>query len=297
MDFYAVLGVILGLVFMYYVLGQIASSLTSWIGSLLQLSARELRFGLADLLGDSGKFEDLLNHPWMEVLRPKKAKWFNKNSKPLEVNWIPAETFSTILADVLAPKEPGEDLLAGIIKTVALLPPGQAKTQLGTLVTMGVQSIEDFKTNVETWFNDAMRGVSQVYAERMRRIVVLVSFILVMVGNLDSIAISEALWQAPATRELVVSIANAQVSAIEEAESAAPDFEDIPVLVEEFEAAGVPLLWKADSMPDSFESWVLKALGLCLSWGAAALGSSFWYDILKRLRGGDVVIRAKGKST
>jgi hypothetical protein len=297
MDFYAVLGVIFGLVFMYYVLSQIASSLTSWIGKLLQLSARELRTGLADLLGDSGKFEDLLDHPWMEVLRPKTAKWFNKNSKPLEVNWIPAETFSAILADVLAPKEPGEDLLAGIIKTVAMLPPGKAKTQLGTLVTMGVQSIEDFTNNVETWFNDAMRGVSQVYSERMRRIVILVSFILVMVGNLDSIAISGALWQAPATRELVVSIANAQVSAIEEDETAAPDFEDIPTLVEEFEAAGVPLLWSVDTMPGSFEGWVLKGLGLILTWGAAALGSSFWYDILKRLRGSNLVVSGKGKST
>ena len=104
---------------------------------------------------------------------------------------------------MLSPKDPEDGPLGGIIKTIALLPAGKAKTQLGTLVTMGVKSVEDFQTNVETWFNDAMRGVSQVYAERMRRIVVLISFVLVMAGNLDTIAIAEALWQAPATRELV----------------------------------------------------------------------------------------------
>ena len=292
MDFYAVLGVIFGLVFLYYVLSQIASSVTSWIGKMLQLSAQELRAGLSDLLGDSGMFEELMGHPWMEVLRPKAARWFSKSSRSLEVDWIPPETFANILSDVLAPKDPEDDLLGGIIKTVAMLPPGKAKTQLGTLVTMGVESIEDFHTNVMTWFNDAMRGVSQVYAERMRRIVILIAFLLVAVGNLDSIAIGEALWCAPATRELVVSIVNAQVDAIEQDEDAAPDFEDIPVLVEEFEAAGVPLLWNADTIPTTAEGWMTKLLGLALTWGAAALGSSFWYDILKRIRG----VNSRGNS-
>jgi hypothetical protein len=285
MDFYAVLGVIFGLVFMYYVLSQIASSVTSWIGKMLQLSAQELRAGLSDLLDDSGKFDEVMEHPWMEVLRPKAAKWFSKGTKTLEVDWIPPETFARILSDVLAPKDPEDDPLAGIIKTVAMLPEGKAKTQMGTLVTMGVQRIEDFQTNLVNWFNDAMRGVSQVYTQRMRRIVILIAFLLVAAGNLDSIAVGEALWRAPATRELVVSIVNARVDAIEQDEEAAPDFEDIPALVEEFEAAGVPLLWTEDKLPTTAEDWMSKLLGLTLTWGAASLGSSFWYDILKRLRG------------
>lgn len=285
MDFYAILGVAFGLVFMYYVLSQIASSITSWIGGIFQLSARELQAGLSDLLGDSGKLDELMNHPWMDVLRPKAANLLNKGSKPREVDWIPPATFAKILSDVLAPKEPGEDLLSGIVKTVALLPPGKAKTQLGTLMTMGVQSIEDFQNNVVTWFNDAMRGVSQVYTQRIRRIVILISFVMVAVGNLDTIEIGKALWLAPATRELVVSIASAQVDAIEEDEEAAPDFGDIPTFVEEFEAAGVPMLWRAENMPEGAEAWLLKILGLALTWGAASMGSSFWYDLLKRIRG------------
>jgi hypothetical protein len=285
MDFYAILGVAFGLVFMYYVLSQIASSITSWIGDILQLSAQELRVGLSDLLGDSGKFEELMEHPWMEVLRPKAAKWFNKGTKSLEVNWIPPETFAKILSDILAPKEPNEDLLSGIIKTVAVLPPGKAKTQLGTIMTMGVESIEDFQKNVVTWFNDAMNGVSQVYTQRVRRIVILISFLMVAVGNLDSIAIGKALWQAPATRELVVTIASARMDAIEEDEEAAPDFGDIPTFVEGFEAAGVPMLWQVENLPADAEGWALKILGLALTWAAASMGSSFWYDILKRIRG------------
>ena len=285
MDFYAILGVAFGLIFMFYVLSQIASSITSWIGGILQLSAQELRAGISELLGDSGKVDELMGHPWMEVLRPKAANWFNKGSKKREVDWIPPETFAKILSDVLAPKEPGEDLLSGIIKTVAMLPPGKAKDQLGTLMTMGVEKIEDFQNNVVVWFNDAMRGVSQVYTQRVRRIVVLIAFVLVAVGNMDSIAIGKALWQAPATRELVVSIASAQVDAIEQDEEAAPDFGDIPLYVEEFEAAGVPMLWRAEHLPEDAGGWALKILGLSLTWAAASMGSSFWYDLLKRIRG------------
>jgi hypothetical protein len=285
MDFYAILGVAFGLVFMYYVLSQIASSITSWIGGILQIGAQELRVGLSDLLGDSGKLEDLMNHPWMEVLRPKAAKWFNKGTVTREVDWIPPETFAKILSDVLAPKEPGEDLLSGIIKTVALLPPGKAKTQLGIVMSMGVQNIQDFQNNVVNWFNDAMNGVSKVYTQRIRRIVVLISFLMVAAGNLDSIAIGKALWQAPATRELVVSIAAARMDAIEEDAEVAPDFGDIPTFVEEFEAAGVPMLWRAENIPGNGEAWMLKILGLILTWAAASMGSSFWYDILKRIRG------------
>jgi hypothetical protein len=285
MDFYAILGVAFGLVFMYYVLSQIASSITSWVGKILQISAQELRIGLSDLLGDSGKFDDLMEHPWMEVLRPKAAKWFSKGTKTLEVDWIPPETFAKILSDVLAPKEPGEDLLSGIIKTVAMLPPGKAKTQLGAIMTMGVQNIEGFQKNVVTWFNDAMNGVSQVYTQRIHRIVILISFVMVAAGNLDSIAIGKALWQAPATRELVVSIASARMDAIEEDEEAAPDFSDISTFIEEFEAAGVPMLWRAENIPTDAEGWGLKILGLVLTGAAASMGSSFWYDILKRIRG------------
>lgn len=285
MDFYAILGVAFGLVFMYYVLSQIASSITSWVGEILQISAQELRIGLSDLLGDSGKFEEMMEHPWVEVLRPKAAKWFSTGTRSLEVDWIPPETFAKILSDVLTPKEPGEDPLSGIIKTVAMLPPGKAKTQLGTIMTMGVQSIEDFQQNVVTWFNDAMNGVSQVYTQRIRRIVVLISFVMVAAGNLDSIAIGKALWQAPATRELVVTIASARMDAIEEDEEAAPDYGDIPTFIEEFEAAGIPMLWRAENLPADAEGWALKILGLALTWGAASMGSSFWYDILKRIRG------------
>jgi hypothetical protein len=166
-----------------------------------------------------------------------------------------------------------------------MLPPGKAKTQLGAIMTMGVQNIEDFQKNVVTWFNDAMNGVSQVYTQRVHRIVILVSFVMVAVGNLDSIAIGKALWQAPVTREIVVAIASARMDAIEADEEAEPDFGDIPTFVEEFESAGVPMLWRAENLPADTQGWALKILGLVLTWAAASMGSTFWYDILKRIRG------------
>ncbi len=289
MDFPAVFEVILGLLFIFYVLSQISSSLTSWLSRLFEMEAKELRAGLRALLGDSQKFNELMTHPWIEMLRPKQVMLSGK-TKEKQVKWIPPETFAKVLADILRPPQEGEltlpqEWIKGIRSTIGQLPEGKAKAHLEKLAGQGVQTIEDFQKNVQDWFNDAMRSVSDVYKQRAQLIVILFAFAFTILGNIDSIAITKALWQAPTARAIVVTMVNEQISAQEADAAGTPEFGDVPRLLDTLKVAGVPLLWGQENVPQTAEGWGAKLLGLLLTGLAASQGSTFWYDLLKRLRG------------
>ena len=45
----------------------------------------------------------------------------------------------------------------------------------------------------------------------------------------------------------------------------------------------IPVTWLQAPLPEDTAGWVLKVAGLVITTVAAAQGSSFWYDILKKI--------------
>lgn len=279
MTFSAVLEVGLGLTLVYYVLGLIVSWITSDIAKWTELRAEDLEEGLRDLLADSGRLEELMEHPWIKNLRPRRLRLLRGGTKTYRVERIPASTFTLALFDVLVPSKKGldrADPLKEIRSTVESLPEGKTRNALLGLINTGVTDLETARGLVEGWFDDAMNNVSMVYRQHARRIVISVALVTTLVTGVDSIAVVSNLWSESALRSAVSD----RASEFAEEEHAG----DVQAVLSELEEMQIPILWDADALPENTAGWVLKVFGLFLTWLAVSQGSSFWYDVLKRAK-------------
>lgn len=290
MTFSTVLEVGLGLILIYYVLSLIVSSITTKILEWTEMGAKDLEVGLRDLLEESGKMEEFMGHPWIENLKPKRWRLLG-GIKTCSVDHIPASTFALTLFDILVPGEKGSDPsgpLSEIREVIEALPEGRTRTALLGFINSGVGELEAARKLVENWFDDTMNSISLLYKQHARRIAVIVALVVTVAAGADSIEIANTLWQEPALRAVIAAKADKFVE--EEPKG------DISALLSEFEESKIPILWDPDTLPNDAAGWAWKVFGLFLTWVAASQGSSFWYDLLKRIRPAPAVSTATGSA-
>ena len=282
MSISVVIEVGIGLILTYYILGLIASGLTRLLTDFMQLRAKDLETRLREVLEDSGKYEDLMLHPWVQNLRPKVVTLIGEN-KTRKLASLPKETFAKTFLDVIAPGEDGMGTVDDIRNAIQMLPAGKAKSQFLGLVNQGVEDINQARTNLEDWFDDIMINVSSIFGQHARRIVLAFSFMIVFLGNVDSIAIASTLWNAPAQRALATAAAD-QILAEDQVQ--VESIEQIEGLVGILESIQIPMFWTSTDLPQGLEAVAIKLAGLTITWIAASQGAPFWYDVLKRVRKG-----------
>lgn len=276
-----VLEVGLGLALVYYVLSLIVSYITSTIAEWTDLRAKDLEVGLKELIDDDSKRKAFLGHPLIKNLETRKARFLG-GIKPGSLEAIPAETFAEALLAIVAPgaKDPNpQKALADTRALIDSLPPDSAtrKALLG-LIDSGAQNLEEARKLIVGWFDDSMTKVSLLYKQHARHIAIIVALVVTIVTGVDSIAVAEYLWQEPSARAAVTTKVDEYLK--EEPQG------DVQAYISDLEELEIPILWDADTLPEPGDvaGWAWKIAGLLLTWVAAAQGSSFWYQILKRIR-------------
>lgn len=306
--------VILGLLFVYLLLSIVCTAANELVASLLKLRAKTLSTGISNLLKDggiTGLERDFYEHPLIKGLCKEKGK----------PSYIPPRTFAMALLNLIAPENTGGlDVVANIRIKVESLPDGSdlRKTLLILLDEAG-DSLEKFRGDVETWFNDSMDRVSGWYKRKAQFIVLILAITVTVLANADTIQIAKALSIDPELREALATQAqgfleqrtvaepnqvvkpNNQVvglssdansgSARLAAQTASSDLpsDRVQNALEELQQAGLSLGWK--TMPKGGE-WINKIIGLLLTALAASLGAPFWFDKLQKVAN----IRAAGAS-
>ncbi|MFT7584868.1 MAG: hypothetical protein ACI9EW_001291, partial [Cellvibrionaceae bacterium] len=99
----ATLEVILGMIFIFLLLSVICSTINEWISASLNLRAKTMQSGIRRLLEDpDGQYlaKQFYDHPLIKGL--------SRNNQKVLPSYIPAETFTTVLMDLLAPQEFGK---------------------------------------------------------------------------------------------------------------------------------------------------------------------------------------------
>jgi hypothetical protein len=190
---------------------------------------------------------------------------------------IPASSFALTLLDVLAPGEKS-DPMAELRSAIGDLPNGKAKDSLLSMINSGVQSLEDTRRLVEGWYDDAARNISLVFTQHARRIVIVLAAAITLLTGVDSVAIAQNLWEEPSRRAAVT----AQTDQFIQEQPGS----DIQSFLSSLEELNIPLLWNFNNLPDDVGGWGQKIAGLIITWVAISQGSSFWYDVLKKVRSG-----------
>lgn len=291
MSFPQVVEVVVGLVLVYYILGSIVSTLTQVISESLETRGVALETYLKKIAGE--RTVDLTNLPQIKSLRPiRYANWWNvfgAGTEEKRVEKIPVSTLVSAYFDLtgLSCKvEPAADELMAALNA---LPESEAKHAMLQWASQGVTRLEDLQQHATDYFGGILNQAQATFKARARSFVIILSLLLTLILGTDSIEIAKDLWNDAALRAAVAQVAN-QAASQQQVSGTTPTTNNLLPTVSTLLPIRVGW-WQTETFPagttaGGIVSYVaLKILGLLITAVAVSQGSSFWYDILKRITG------------
>jgi len=278
--------VVIGLIFVYYVLGSIVSLVTQWINESLETRGKALEKYLIKIVGDR-QLGDLVKFPQLQALRPIRYKnflsVFGAATEPKMIEKIPVATLVDAYFDfagLTANKELNPEQLTELINK---LPDSEGKQAFIQWINQGVTNVEDLRKRTGAYFTGLMDQASATFTSNARSFVIMLSLAVTLLLGTDSIQLARALWTNTELRILAVTKAEMVV----QQEGADATVDD---LLQELSDLTIKIGWWRTDLPAAGTTameWVwfvvLKILGLGLTVAAVSQGSSFWYDLLKKL--------------
>lgn len=288
MSFPQLLEVAVGLVVVYYILGAIVSFITQLINDAAQTRGKALQKYLQQALGD--KYLELKDLPQIKSLRPIRYKnWlgvFGSVTEPKMVEKIPAPVLVDAFFDVtgLSGKAGlnADELLAAINQ----LPESEGKQAVMKWVGQGVTDVNKLRDRTTAYLSGVLDQAGATFKANARSVVIILSILITLLFGTDSIQLARDLWGNAELR----AVAAAQANAVVQQQGADVSLDQ---LIDDLKAYSIQIgWWQTQSLPQGGNAgtWagfiLLKIIGLGLTALAVSQGSSFWYDLLKRLTGG-----------
>ena len=281
-----VLEVALGLIVIYYLLGSVVSLITQWINEALESRGKALQQYLIKIVGDQ-KIEDLKNLPQMQALRPIRYKGFmsvfGSVTEPKMIEKIPVATLVDSFFDIAGLTAKKEMDLLELAEVIDKLPDSEGKKAFISWINQGVTNIADLRTRTTAYFTGMMDQAAATFRARARSFVIILSIAVTLVFGTDSIQLAKTLWNNAELRAIAAAKAD-MVVAQEGADASLND------LIKELGDLSIKVGWWQTERPAAGATagdWILfvvfKALGLGITAAAVSQGSSFWYDLLKKL--------------
>jgi len=278
-----ILEVVIGIIFVYWLLSLISSSLNEIISRIFSMRARDLERGIRNLLEDPDGTELAKKFYDHSLIRGLKRKGKNPS-------YIPSRTFALALMDIITPADfkGGLKKFEEIKDIVAKIQVDKLKEAMLPLINKAEFRLNKVYENIEDWFNDAMESVSSWYKQKTQLIVILLALIISVAFNADTLMITNNFYEDAALRASVAAIAEEAIRQPVSPESE-PSLEKIKQYQEELLEVQLPLGWY--ETPKGIGDWVMKVLGLLLTTVAVSLGAPFWFDLLNKF----VSLRPTGK--
>ena len=294
-----ILEVAVGLIVVYYILGSVVSLVTQWINELFESRGKALEQYLVKLVGEHPEnkyLNDLVNLPQLQALRPIRYKGvlsiFSSATEPKKLEKIPVSTLVDAYFDVVGFTSKKELDLLQLAELVDKLPDSEGKKAFINWINQGVTTVSELRTRTTAYFTGLMDQAAATFRARARSFVILLSIGVTVLFGTDTIQLAKALLTSAELR----AIATAQANAVVAREGANADLSG---LLKDLSAFSMQIgWWQTQQFPQSsaWQDWtgfiLLKVLGLGITAAAVSQGSSFWYDLLKK-----IVSPAKGGSS
>jgi len=289
MTFSQVLEVAIGLMLIYYVLGSLISLVTQWMNEAFETRGKSLESHLMKIVGNN-QVGDFVKIPQLDALRPiRYKKWhgfLTSSTEPKMLEKIPVATLVDAYFDFAGLTANTEISADGLKNILMSLPRSEGKTAVIKWFNQGVTNIEDLRKRTTAYFGGVMDQAAATFKSRARSFVIMLSLLVTLVLGTDSIQLAQRLWTNTSLRALTV--AKAEMIVQEEGTNASAD--DLLKQLDELDIISPG--WWVTELPapgSSASQWmsfiVLKILGLGLTATAVSQGSSFWYDLLKKVTG------------
>lgn len=304
MSIFAILDLVIGLIFIYFLLSLACSAVQEIISSILRLRPKVLNRWIRDTFSKGNIGEAILKHKLIDGL----------TAKGRMAAYIPSDKFSRVLLDIIHHRQFGDkpytiDSLRQAITATDLLD-ADFKRSLLQSIAEAQGEVTRVRYEVQAWFDQAMERVSGTYKKKVQTIILCISVVLTGLLNADTIELARYLYENPSVRqsladraeqiahdstyrELVNKIKQAEQDTLRPWKNAKEAVENInknvaqlKTIKAELDATRLPLGWK-----NKPQNWIIKILGLMFTALAVSLGAPFWFDMLNKL----VNLRSVGK--
>jgi hypothetical protein len=261
----------IGLVFIYFLLSVICTTINDFISQMLNWRSQSLREGVRNLLGDDQVMSKVWNHSLVQGMTGRAGA---------EPTYIPSNTFALALFDVMAPAEGQPSGLDKVRSAALKMPDNSARQALVSFVDAADSKMDAARKNVADWFDAAMYQVSAAYKQKMQVLAFVTALIITTLLGVDTLAIANTLYREPAVRAAVANAAQASQASTQVSGDVK---QNVQAAVQSLEVLGIPLGW--GKLPADFLGWASRFAGILLTAAAASFGSPFWYDLLRNLLG------------
>ncbi len=209
--FLEILDLIIGLIFIFFILSIAASSAVESISRWRNMRARNLQKWVLDSFDHevgSKTFGQLIQeHSLIQ-------KMTLKDRKP---SYIPPEVFSQVLLDIVHSQDEQQiktytpERLKAAIEKTALLPEDLKRTFLQKMEDTE-NNVEELKTYISGWFDQSMQRVGGRYKKFAQRIIWIISIALAVGLNVDTFQLAEFLYENPEVRKNLVAASQQAVA-------------------------------------------------------------------------------------
>lgn len=315
------LDVLIGLIVIYLTLALACTVINEWIDATLHVRARQLRSSIVKMLSTTDEISltnDFYQHPLIKSL-VRDTRFLGIIKRKDKPTYISTVTFRRVLIDILKKlvSENQIDTATPFTQIESLLenlPESAIKQRLITIVEdvklntdNAAKRLEAFQTALDQWFNESMERTSDWYKRRVQLWTFFSGIIFCTVLNIDTLKISQYLWQTPEARAAYVQAATDIVRSTE-ADSAVLDSlkkqlssgdtlqiskakQQLDSLTTQLriqitQGTTIPIGWETEEIPSDnalWGYWLRKLAGLIISIGAVSAGAPFWFDMLKNV--------------
>jgi hypothetical protein len=263
-----VLEVAIGLTFCFGTVALIVTTLQEALASLFRLRANTLLAGVKSMLNDpqfDGLARAVYAHPLVNPHTDGNA--MDERSLATRPSYIEPAHFAIALVDSLW-KTPGDFMqLRSAIEAIS---DPQLRTAMLGMVSRA-RDLQQFQDMLAGWFDNAMARMSGAYKRSQLLISLLLSLLLAIMFNIDSIHLFRILWQQPALAAHLKDVPTALDPAVIDALMA------LPIGWTRF-----PPVLNAD--------FALQVVGWLITATTTLFGAPFWFDLMQRV----VRMRATG---
>lgn len=253
-----VLEVAIGLVFCYASVSLITSSIYEAIASGLNLRSKTLFKGIQSLLNEGeGSNQTLLLGIYNHALTSPLGNGMAATIKDIKhkPSYIESKNFASALIQTIQ-SAPGNFVQLG--QDINGIQNDQIKQLLRGMYDSSAEKMENFQSNLATWFDAGMDSISGTYKRQSQLWCFVITLGLAVIFNIDSIHLFTSLWQHPALVEQISNPATSSQEALTTLKT-------------------LPIGWSTNTFClYSIPGWLITAT-------TSLFGGPFWFDLLNQL--------------
>lgn len=298
------LEIVIGLVFVYLLLSILVTLLVEYTSSISQLRANNLKKIIERALDDDSKTLSVIfyKHPLIKYLSKKNGKL---------PSYLGSDKFAKTVLDIIRTKSNINDLgnnstldhgykISDAINNIAVLG-DETKALLKSFAKEANEDINDFGLRLEAWYNEIAERSSGWFNRKIKVITFIISFIVAVSINANSISIYQQLSKNSDLRTQIADGASDYLKNKESLNFKSNSYDSAKYALEDFykndlkaNTNMLQLGWNSSAcnyVTSNFCNFFLSLLGWLITSIAIALGAPFWFDLLNKL----VALRSAGK--